>query len=114
MGVISPKTRITIVKMPTAIPGPIWPNHSVASTVAIEAAAILTRLFPINIVINIFGVSLFSFSKALEPRLSSFVRLSTLAMEIVISAVSDPEKTADRKSKRTSTINSMNRDYLCR
>jgi len=52
-GVISPKTRMSRVSMPVEIPTSVEPNLIVAIYVAIEAATILTTLFPINMVMII-------------------------------------------------------------
>ena len=64
-GVISPKSKIKMVKIPVAIPAPLLPSSFVATTVAIEDAEIFTMLFPIKIVLKSFGESAVNFSTRL-------------------------------------------------
>ena len=53
-GVISPKRRITIVKIPLAIPTATLPNRSIVNVVTKEDTAMLTMLLPIKMVLSIF------------------------------------------------------------
>ena len=97
-GVISPKTKIKKVITPVAIPIPAEPNKSMNRTVAREAAPMLTRLFPMSmVIISLWGLC-FILSRTDAPFLPCLTRDFTFIWLIDISAVSMPEKNADKKS----------------
>jgi len=57
LGIISPNTKTRKVITPVAIPTPLEPNMFIATTVARDAAPILTRLFPMrSVMINLWGL----------------------------------------------------------
>lgn len=57
LGVISPKMRISRVRMPVVIPTYAFPRIFMVSVVMREETDIFTMLFPINTVLSIFGES---------------------------------------------------------
>jgi len=96
-GVISPKTRIRKVITPVAIPNPLEPYNPIKTTVAKEAAPILTKLFPIKIVIMSLRGFFLILYKASAPFFLCFRKVLTFTELSDIKAVSTPEKKADKK-----------------
>ena len=94
---ISPKTKIRNVIAPVAIPIPTEPRRFMKNAVAKAAAPMFTRLFPTRIVIiSLCGFCL-SLYKTSEPFFCCLTRDLTLTEFNDISAVSVPEKNADKK-----------------
>jgi hypothetical protein len=72
----------------------------VAITVAKVAVKVLTRLFPISIVLNNLSFLSLMYLRAEEPKAHFFVRESILCEGMLIRAISVPEKNQDKRNKR--------------
>ncbi len=102
-GEISPKIRISSVKIPVAMPAPMLPNMRIASVVAREDAERLTMLFPIKMALSILCISSVMESTR-AARLSPPSANVRIRMRlVVVKAVSAEEKNADNSSRRTKT-----------
>lgn len=107
-GVISPKIKRISVTAPVARARPYSPGSSSCSaiaralTVASADAQTFTRLFPIRIVISNLSLSSLIRSRDFDPHRFSRLNHSIACFESVMSAISVPEKKAD---KTISTIN---------
>ena len=104
-GEISPKIRMSIVRIPVAIPAPTLPNRRRARVVAMLDADRLTILFPIKMALSILPESSVTFNA-----LAAFLFPSSASVIIrirlnVVSAVSAEEKNADKNNRTTSIIN---------
>jgi len=103
LGVISPKTRISSVMTPVAIPTPMSPNSRMASAVAMLAAPMLATLLPIRMVASSrSGLDLRRATVA-APRTFFSTSVRRWARPRLNSAISSPEKKADSATSRTST-----------
>ena len=98
---ISPKTSIKKVMTPVATPTPLDPKRFVKIIVASDAAPILTKLFPIKIVIINLEEFCFILKRAWDPFLSCLSSALTFIRFSDIRAVSIPEKNAEKNSKMT-------------
>lgn len=104
-GVTSPKISIKNVRIPVAIPAPVFPKRWMARDVEMEDAERFTILFPIRMADNIFPgfpVTCNTRAARLSP-LSARVRIRIWFT--VVRAVSDDEKNADRHSRIIIAIN---------
>lgn len=120
-GVISPKSKRRIVTTAVAIKTPYSSGRFISFaietliTVASAAAPVFTILFPIRIVINNLSVSHFIFSSDWAPNLFSRTRDWMACFDSVISAISVPEKKADRRIRKPKIIidkgSTENKDY---
>ena len=103
-GAISPKIRISSVKIPVAIPAPTLPKRSMAMEVAREEAYRFTTLLPMRIADSIFpwfSVTRSTLSAFLFPA-SDRVRMRILLT--VVSAVSVDENIDDKINRITKAI----------
>lgn len=107
-GVISQNTKRINVTTPVARASPYSPGRSSCSataralTVASAEAATFTRLFPMRMVIRSLSLSSLMISNDLAHQRFSRLKPSIACFERVMSAISVPEKKAD---KTISTIN---------
>src|SRR5690606_40645710 len=77
------------------------PNMAMVTAVAMDAAAVLTMLFPIRMEIrNRLGVS-FRVARDSDPFLPSFNRVRTFALVSEIRAISELEKNAESARQMT-------------
>ena len=104
-GEISPKIRISTVRIPVAIPAPALPKTCMARVVAREDAVRLTTLLPIRIALSIFAESSVILSTRAARLFPSSASDRIRMRFTVVSAVSDEEKKADRASRMTRMIN---------
>lgn len=105
LGEISPKIRISKVKIPVAIPAPEFPHSLIAKVVDSAEADRLTRLLPIKIADNIFCLFEVSFNTVFAWWLPLSARDCSLIRLAVVKAVSADEKKAERTSKSIKIIN---------
>ena len=84
-----------------AIPTPMSPNTFIAMEVASAAAATLTILLPIRIVMSRCSGDSFNAATAFEPGFPSLKSVLAFALVMEIRATSELEKNADRMTQRT-------------
>lgn len=102
-GVISPKSKRRTVTTAVAIATPVSCESQLAAancvvrSVAYAAVAVLIILFPIRMVISSLSVFSLIFSSDSAPKRFSRTRLETACFEVVIRAISEPEKKAEKK-----------------
>lgn len=104
-GVISPKRSKSVVTTAVAITIPISfgsPEDSARRSAASAASteeAVFTILFPIRIVISRRSVFSLIISSDFAPNRPSRTSEAIVGLEVVISAISVPEKNAERKMR---------------
>ena len=100
------KTDTIIVAINTEIEFGIslFLNIEITKAVPIDAAAVLTILFPVSTVARSFSGCSSNFAISSAPRILSLISFASLPRCNDKKAASDPEKKADNKSD---TINSM-------
>ena len=102
-GEISPKIKISSVRIPVAIPAPTFPQSLMASDVARDDADRFTILLPIKIALSILpelSVMRGTHAALLSPSSASARIRIRFA---VVRAVSAEEKKADKQSRITNT-----------
>ena len=102
-GEISPKIKISSVRIPVAIPAPTFPQRLMASDVARDDADRFTILLPIKIALSILpelSVMRSTHAALLSPSSASARMRIRFA---VVRAVSAEEKKADKQSRITNT-----------
>ena len=102
-GEISPKIKISSVRIPVAIPAPTLPQRLMASDVARDDADRFTILLPIKIALSILpelSVMRSTHAALLSPSSASARIRIRFA---VVRAVSAEEKKADKQSRITNT-----------
>ena len=102
-GEISPKIKISSVRIPVAIPAPTLPQRLMASDVARDDADRFTILLPIKIALSILpelSVMRSTHAALLSPSSASARMRIRFA---VVRAVSAEEKKADKQSRITNT-----------
>ena len=102
-GEISPKIKISSVRIPVAIPAPTLPQRLMASDVARDDADRFTILLPIKIALSILpelSVMRSTHAALLSPSSASARMRIRFA---VVRAVSAEEKKADKLSRITNT-----------
>ena len=97
-GVISPKRRISTVRIPLAI-ATMEPPKLYARLVVREAADRLTMLLPIRIALSILPESSVILSTVFARLFPSSAKLRMRILFTVVSAVSADEKNADSPSR---------------
>lgn len=110
LGVISPKMRISRVRMPVVIPTYAFPRIFMVSVVMREETDIFTMLFPINTVLSIFGESEIIFSRITARLLPCSARDCIRILFTVVIAVSAEEKM--KKVRSVSESPPPERQYL--
>ena len=103
LGEISPKIKISSVRIPVAIPAPTFPQSLMASDVARDDADRFTILLPIKIALSILpelSVMRSTHAALLSPSSASARIRIRFA---VVRAVSAEEKKADKQSRITNT-----------
>ena len=108
-GVISPKIKMSNVRIPVAIPAPTLPKMSIARVVARDEAERFTMLFPINIAESIFLGRPTTLRAIAAFLLLSSAMVFSLILLTVVRAVSADEKKAERANKTNNTNNLINR-----
>ena len=107
LGVISPKTRISRVRTPVAIPIALFPKTFMVKVVSRDDADRLTILLPIKIALNILLCCSITFDRTTARSTPDSARVRTLILFTVVRAVSDDEKNADNANNITNTSNCM-------
>lgn len=106
-GVISPKRSKSTVTTAVAITTPVSSGSQlcftmlVVTTVAYAAVAVLIILLPIRIVLKSLSVFCLIISSDFAPNFPSLTAEVRAGLEMVISAISVPEKKAERKMRIT-------------
>ena len=100
LGVTSEKIKITIVRRIEPINTPTSPYNFINNIVVSAEARIFTKLFPIRIIPNNLSGLFNNFSILIAALFFSFARYFKRYLLIAIMLVSDPEKKADKISKR--------------
>jgi hypothetical protein len=104
LGVISPKIKTRTVVAIVASVTPESPKYFVKITVAIDAEAMFTILFPINMLESTLSKSSVSIKVCTALLSPLFARCFILILLMLEKAVSVAEKYADKKSKIPKTI----------
>ena len=100
LGVTSEKIKITIVRRIEPINTPTSPYNFINNIVVSAEARIFTKLFPIRIIPNNLSGLFNNFSILIAALFFSFARYFKRYLLIAIMLVSEPEKKADKISKR--------------
>ena len=100
LGVTSEKIKITIVRRIEPINTPTSPYNFINNIVVSADARIFTKLFPIRIIPNNLSGLFNSFSILIAALFFSFAKYFKRYLLIAIMLVSEPEKKADKISKR--------------
>ena len=100
LGVTSEKIKITIVRRIEPINTPTSPYNFINNIVVSAEARIFTKLFPIRIIPNNLSGLFNNFSILIAALFFSFAKYFKRYLLIAIMLVSEPEKKADKISKR--------------
>ena len=100
LGVTSEKIKITMVRRIEPINTPTSPYNFIKNIVVSAEARIFTKLFPIRIIPNNLSGLFNSFSILIAALFFSFAKYFKRYLLIDIMLVSEPEKKADKISKR--------------
>jgi hypothetical protein len=105
LGEISPKTRITSVRMPVPILIALFPQILMTNVVDMEEAVKLTTLFPTRIALSIFPWFSSIFVSVMAFLLPASASVLTLIRFTVVNAVSADEKNADNETNKINVSN---------